>query len=50
MMTLAIMRALGWRLRDARQMVEKRRPVVDFAEVYVQSVEDFMQGYETARK
>jgi protein-tyrosine phosphatase len=45
MMTLAIMRAMGWELSDAKKLIQKRRPVVDFAEVYVRSVEEFMKGY-----
>ncbi len=46
MMTLAVLRASGWSLEDAQQMIAARRPVVDFADVYVQSVEDFMKEYE----
>lgn len=48
MMTLAVLRALGWSLDDAMDLIGGRRPVVDFAEVYVQSVEDFMSTYEPA--
>ena len=47
MMTLAVMRALGWSLLDAQEIMEARRPVVDFADVYVQSVEDFMRSQES---
>ena len=43
MMTLAILCSLGWSLEDAVQVIEKRRPVVDFAEVYVNSVREFLQ-------
>jgi protein-tyrosine phosphatase len=43
MMTLAILRSMGWGLEEAMQMIQSRRPVVDFAEVYVRSVEDFMR-------
>ncbi|MCU1309987.1 MAG: dual specificity protein phosphatase [Candidatus Angelobacter sp.] len=43
MMTLAILRTMGWGLDEAMDMIQKRRPVVDFAEVYVRSVEDFMR-------
>jgi protein-tyrosine phosphatase len=42
MMTLAIMGAMGWKLGDAMDLIEARRPVVDFAEVYVKSVETFL--------
>jgi protein-tyrosine phosphatase len=45
MMTLAILRALGWSLEDARELLEARRPVVDLADVYVRSVENFMRTY-----
>jgi len=50
MMTLAVMRALGFSLADAVHMIESRRHVVDFADVYVRSVEDFMAAYEPAIK
>ena len=43
MMSLAILCSLGWSLEDAVQVIEKRRPVVDFAEVYVNSVREFLQ-------
>jgi hypothetical protein len=42
MMTLAILGAMGWKLQDAMDLIEARRPVVDFAEVYVRSVENFL--------
>jgi protein-tyrosine phosphatase len=45
MMTLAIMRAMGWDLHKAKDQIQKRRPVVDFADVYVRSVEEFIRGY-----
>jgi protein-tyrosine phosphatase len=48
MMTLAVMRALGWKLPDAQRFVQTRRPVVDFADVYVQSVENFIRAYAPA--
>ncbi len=50
MMALAVMRVLGWRAEDAMAVVEERRPVVDFAEVYVRSVEDFMRTYAEAER
>ncbi len=49
MMTLAIMRVLGWPLEDAKTLIQQRRYVVDFADVYVQSVEAFVRGYEAQR-
>jgi len=46
MMTLAVLRALGFSLEDAIRTIESRRYVVDFADVYVRSVEDFMKTWE----
>jgi len=45
MMTLAVLRAVGWELKEAMKLIQKRRPVVDFADVYVRSVEEFIKGY-----
>ena len=42
MMTLAILGSMGWAVNDAKQLIEARRPVVDFADVYVRSVEDYL--------
>ena len=50
MMTLAILRAQGHSLADAAELLVSRRPVVDLADVYVQSVENFMREYEPAGK
>jgi protein-tyrosine phosphatase len=49
MMTLAVLRAQGWSLRDAVTEIEDKRDVVDFADVYVQSVQDFMKQWSMAR-
>jgi protein-tyrosine phosphatase len=46
MMTLALLRALGWSLEDAQSLILARRYVVDFADVYVDSVEEFIRTYE----
>jgi protein-tyrosine phosphatase len=43
MMTLALMCSTGWKVSDAMQLIEGRRPAVDFAEVYVSSVERFLE-------
>ena len=48
MMTLAVLRALGFALQDAMDIIQSRRQVVDFADVYVQSVENFIRSYEAA--
>jgi protein-tyrosine phosphatase len=50
MMGLAVMRALGFSLEDAVQTIESRRYVVDFADVYVRSVEEFMKNWEPVAK
>ena len=50
MMTLAVLCAMGWPLENAMDVIGGRRPVVDFADVYVQSVEDFMKTYEQAEQ
>jgi protein-tyrosine phosphatase len=48
MMTLALLRAQGWSLIDAVREIEDKRDVVDFADVYVQSVQDFMKQWSVA--
>ncbi len=42
MMALAILSSMGWNMREAIRMIESRRPVADFADVYVESVERFL--------
>jgi len=44
MMALALLGSLGWDVKRAMGMIEERRPVADFAEVYVRSVEEFLDG------
>ena len=48
MMTLALLRVQGWDLQEAMELIEERRPVVDFADVYVRSVEEFVRNYAGA--
>ena len=50
MMTLAILCSLSWKMAEAMQLIETRRPVVDFANVYVGSVEKFLQQQVKAGK
>jgi len=45
MMALALLRALGFGLNDAIDMIQSRRNVVDFANVYVESVEEFIRQH-----
>jgi protein-tyrosine phosphatase len=42
MMTLALLGVMGWKLEDAMDLIETKRPAADFAEVYVRSVERFL--------
>jgi hypothetical protein len=37
-------------LSDAKELIEQQRPVADFADVYVKSVEKFMREYKVASK
>ena len=43
MMALAVLCSLSWKLEEAMQLIEARRPMVDFADVYVNSVERFLE-------
>lgn len=43
MMTLAILCADGWDIDEAMRTIVSRRPVVDFPEVYVESVRAFVE-------
>jgi len=44
MMTLAILCSLSWQMDAAMELIEVRRPVVDFADVYRRSVETFLES------
>jgi protein-tyrosine phosphatase len=44
MMVLALLGSMGWDLNQAMDLIETKRPVADFAEVYVRSVEEFLDG------
>ena len=43
MMTLGVLCSMGWEVGTAMETIMARRPVVDFADVYVNSVENFLQ-------
>jgi hypothetical protein len=43
MMMLAVLCSQGWEMEEAMRMIVARRPVVDFADIYVESVERFLQ-------
>ena len=42
MRALAVLGSMGWELNQAMDLIEGRRPVADFADVYVESVEKFL--------
>ena len=44
MMTLALLGVMGWTVDDGISLIEGRRPAADFADVYVRSVEAFLNG------
>jgi len=50
MMALGLLGALGFKMKEAMRMIETRRPQADFADVYVRSVERFLQGYLATKK
>src|SRR5258708_14518411 len=43
MMTLALLGGMGWSIEDGMDLIEGKRPVADFAEVYVRSVDTFLR-------
>jgi protein tyrosine phosphatase (PTP) superfamily phosphohydrolase (DUF442 family) len=47
MMSLAVLCSMGWSLEDAMELIQQRRAVVDFADVYVESVEKYLDGEST---
>jgi protein-tyrosine phosphatase len=49
MMALALLGVMGWTVEDAMDLIEAKRPVADFAEVYVRSVEEFLKGRDRER-
>ena len=44
MMALAIMCSMGWKLREAQQVLRVLRPIVDLPDVYLRSVEQFLRA------
>jgi protein-tyrosine phosphatase len=49
MMAAAVLCALSWKLQDAIRLIETKRPVVDFAGVYVKSIENYLQHANVGR-
>ena len=50
MMTLAVLCAMDWKIDAAMELIETRRPVVDFADVYVESVRRFIESREESSR
>lgn len=50
MMTLAVLCAMEWEMEAAMVLIETRRPVVDFADVYVESVRRFLESRVVAEQ
>jgi protein-tyrosine phosphatase len=50
MMTLALLCSMGLELRKAIELIQSKRPVVDFPDVYVNSVEKFLQSSVFSRR
>ena len=46
MMALALLCSLGWTLESAMDLIQARRPVVDFPDVYVNSVKAYLNEVE----
>jgi len=44
MMTLALLRRMGWPLKKAMKTILEKRYVVDWADVYVKSVEEYIRN------
>ena len=49
MMALAVFCKLGWAMEDAMRLLSERRPIVDWAPVYVESVRNFLAGGCTSK-
>jgi protein-tyrosine phosphatase len=49
MMALALLGSMGWDLKKAIELIQERRPVADFADVYLRSVEKFLDGSAAIR-
>ncbi len=45
MMALVVLCALGWSMEAAMRHISERRPAVDWAPVYVESVSNFLRQY-----
>jgi len=50
MMTLALLCSLSWNLPEAMDLIQAKRSVVDFPDVYVRSVERFLASYARVQR
>jgi len=44
MMALALLTSMGWELGAAMELIQRKRPVADFADVYLRSVEKYLEN------
>jgi protein-tyrosine phosphatase len=49
MMALAVLCVSGYTVEQAKRLIQTKRYVVDFADVYVRSVEEFLRGWAGTR-
>jgi len=49
MMSLAVLCSMGWAMEDAMELIQQRRAVADLADVYVESVEEFLDWAASRR-
>jgi protein-tyrosine phosphatase len=50
MMALGVLCSLSWKLEEAKELIQTRRPTVEFLEIYVNSVERFLARRTEAGK
>jgi protein-tyrosine phosphatase len=50
MMALALLCSLSWNLPEAMDLIQAKRSVVDFPDVYVRSVERFLANYARVQR
>ena len=49
MMTLALLSVLGWKTDEAAALIALHRPVVEFPQVYLDSVEGFLKQHQRSQ-
>lgn len=49
-MTLAVLCTMGWEMEEAMLTIERLRPEIEFVEVYVESVREYLREYQQANR